>query len=165
MAFGSQRMTNLKPMDNEALKEFILKRIPEAEISQGSQYLQAIIPSDKAYPFLSELKSNPQTSFDYLFCLTGVDWPQHMEVVYHLKSTALNHMLVVKAKITTRENPSIDTVCDIWRTAELHEREVFDLFGIVFKNHPDLRRLLLTDDWVGYPMRKDYVDPVNMIAY
>lgn len=152
-------------MDNEALKEFILQQVPEAEISQGTQYLQAIIPSEKAYAFLSELKSNPLTSFDYLFCLSGADWPQHMEVVYHLKSTTLNHMLVVKAKINTRENPEIDTVCDIWRTAELHEREVFDLFGIVFRNHPDLRRLLLTDDWVGYPMRKDYVDTVNMIAY
>jgi NADH:ubiquinone oxidoreductase subunit C len=74
-------------------------------------------------------------------------------------------MVVIKAKINSRENPEIDTVCDLYRTAEFHEREIFDLYGIVFKNHPDLRRLLLTDDWVGYPMRKDYVDPVNMIAY
>ncbi|QOI96066.1 MAG: NADH-quinone oxidoreductase subunit C [Flammeovirgaceae bacterium] len=152
-------------MDNEALKEFILQRVPEAEISQGAQYLQAVVPSEKAHPLLSELKSNPKTSFDYLFCLTGVDWPQHMEVVYHLKSTLLNHMVVIKAKINTRENPQTDTVCDLWRTAEFHEREVYDLFGIAFNNHPDLRRLLLTDDWVGYPMRKDYVDKVNMIEY
>lgn len=152
-------------MENEALKEFILQRVPEAEISQGAQYLQAVVPSEKAHALLSELKSNPQTSFDYLFCLTGVDWPQHMEVVYHLKSTSLNHMVVIKSKINTRENPKTDTVCGIWRTAEFHEREVYDLFGIVFKNHPDLRRLLLTDDWVGYPLRKDYVDNVNMIEY
>jgi NADH-quinone oxidoreductase subunit C len=152
-------------MDNEALKEFIHQRVPEAEISEGIQYLQAVVPSEKAYALLEELKNNPQSSFDYLFCQTGVDWPQHMEVVYHLKSTAYNHMLVVKAKINTRENPEIETVCHLWRTAEFHEREIFDLYGIVFKNHPDLRRLLLTDDWIGYPMRKDYVDPVNMIAY
>jgi NADH/F420H2 dehydrogenase subunit C len=152
-------------MESEALKEFVLLRVPEAEISQGAQYVQAVVPSEKAHTLLSELKSNPQTSFDYLFCLTGVDWPQHMEVVYHLKSTSLNHMVVIKAKINTRENPETDTVCDIWRTAEFHEREVFDLFGITFRNHPDLRRLLLTDDWVGYPLRKDYVDNVNMIAY
>lgn len=152
-------------MDNEALKEFILQRVPEAEISQGTQYLQAVVPSAKARSLLSELKSSPETSFDYLFCLTGVDWPQHMEVVYHLKSTTFNHMVVIKAKINTRENPETETVCDIWRTAEFHEREVYDLFGIVFNNHPDLRRLLLTDDWVGYPMRKDYVDNVNMIEY
>jgi len=152
-------------MDNEALKEFILQRVPEAELAQGTQYLQAVVPAERVYALLSELKSNPQTSFDYLFCLTGVDWPQHMEVVYHLKSTNFNHMVVVKAKISSRENPQIETVCPLWRTAEFHEREIFDLYGIIFKNHPDLRRLLLTDDWVGYPMRKDYDDPVNMIAY
>jgi NADH-quinone oxidoreductase subunit C len=155
----------MRAMTNEALKEFILQRVPEAEISQGTQYLQVTIPSEKTHTLLSELKADPQTSFDYLFCLTGVDWPQHMEVVYHLKSTALDHMLVIKGKINTRENPEIDTVCNLWRTAEFHEREIFDLYGIIFKNHPDLRRLLLTDDWVGYPMRKDYTDPVNMIAY
>lgn len=149
----------------EGLKEFILQRVPEAELSQGPQYLQAVVPSGKARFLLSELKTNPQTSFDYLFCLTGVDWPQHMEVVYHLKSTTLNHMVVIKAKINTREKPEADTVCDLWRTAELHEREVFDLFGITFRNHPDLRRLLLTDDWDGHPLRKDYVDKVNMIEY
>ncbi|MBX2945732.1 MAG: NADH-quinone oxidoreductase subunit C [Cyclobacteriaceae bacterium] len=152
-------------MDNEALKDFILQREPEAELAQGTQYLQAVVPAEKAYTFLSELKSNPQTSFDYLFCQTGVDWPQHMEVVYHLKSTTLNHVLVVKAKISSRENPEVDTVCNLWRTAEFHEREIFDLYGIVFKSHPDLRRLLLTDEWVGHPLRKDYIDPVNMIAY
>lgn len=152
-------------MVNEALKEFILQREPEAEAVVGPQFLLVTIPSEKAFSLLSELKSNPQTSFDYLFCLTGVDWPRHMEVVYHLKSTTLNHILVFKAKINTRENPEMETVCPLWQTAEFHEREVFDLYGIVFKNHPDLRRLLLTDDWVGYPMRKDYKDPVNMIAY
>lgn len=152
-------------MDNDSLKDFILQRVPDVEIVQGTQYLQASVPAEKTRALLTELKSNPQTSFDYLFCQTGVDWPQHMEVVYHLKSTTLNHMVVIKAKINSRENPEIETVCDLWRTAEFHEREIFDLYGIVFKNHPDLRRLLLTDDWVGYPMRKDYVDPVNMIAY
>ncbi len=152
-------------MDNEALKEFILQRVPEAEVSLGPQYLQAVVPAGKAHVLLADLKSNPQTAFDFLFCLTGVDWPQHMEVVYHLKSTSYNHQLVIKGKISSRENPEIDTVSDIWRTAEFHEREAFDLFGITFRNHPDLRRLLLTDDWVGYPLRKDYVDKVNMIEY
>jgi len=158
-------MKKFKTMDNEALKEFILQQAPDAEVIQGPQFLQVTIPSDQAFRLLSELKNNSQTSFDYLFCLTGVDWPQHMEVVYHLKSTEHNHIVVVKAKINTRENPEVETVCPLWQTAEFHEREAFDLYGIVFKNHPDLRRLLLTDDWVGYPMRKDYSDPVNMIAY
>lgn len=152
-------------MDNEQLKEFVLGAAPEAEIIAGPQFLHITISSERIHGFLAELKSNPSTLFDYLFCQTGVDWPLHMEVVYHLKSTTHNHILVVKGKINTRENPTIESVCDLWKTAEFHEREIFDLYGIVFENHPDLRRILLTDDWVGYPMRKDYADPINMIAY
>ena len=152
-------------MTNEGLKEFVLKIVPDAACIEGSQFLEVTIPSDVWYTLASKLKGSTEASLDYLFCLTGVDYSDHMIVVYHLKSTLHHHQLVVKAKINTRENPTIDTVCDIWRTAELHEREVFDLFGVVFNNHPDLRRLLLTDDWVGYPMRKDYDDPVNMIEY
>jgi NADH:ubiquinone oxidoreductase subunit C len=70
--------------------------------------------------------------------------------------------MVVKAKVN-RENPQIESLANLYKTAEMLEREVFDLFGIQFINHPDLRRLLLTEDWVGYPLRKDYEDPINMI--
>ncbi len=152
-------------MNNEEIKKFILDRVAEADCVEGAQFLQVTIPSEKILPLASELKSNETTSFDFLFCLTAVDWPDHMEVVYHLKSTRHDHQFVLKAKINTRENPEIETVCHLWRTAELHEREAYDLFGIKFSNHPDLRRLLLTDDWEGWPMRKDYEDPINMIEY
>jgi NADH:ubiquinone oxidoreductase subunit C len=84
-------------------------------------------------------------------------------VVYHLRSTKLGHELVLKVKTEDRENPSFDTVCDIWRTAEFHEREIFDLLGIRFNNHPDLRRMFLDENWVGYPLRKDYSDEVNIV--
>ena len=110
-----------------------------------------------------KLRTSEDTQFDFLFCLTTVDWLEYMTVVYHLRSTTLNHQIVLKVKIENREKPEIDTVSDIWRTAEFHEREVFDLFGIVFRNHPDLRRIFLDDDWVGYPLRKDYVDEVNIV--
>jgi len=152
-------------MHNEGIQKFILDRVPEAECVEGTQFLQVTIPSEKILPLASELKSNEATSFDFLFCLTGVDWPAHMEVVYHLKSTQHQHQLVLKAKINSRENPEVATVCHIWRTAELHEREAYELFGIKFLNQPGLRRLLLPDDWEGWPMRKDYDDPINMIAY
>lgn len=152
-------------MNNEEIKQFISNHVAEAECLDGTHFLQATIPAEKILSLATELKANPNTSFDYLFCLTAVDWPDHMEVVYHLKSTTHNHQFVLKAKINTRENPEVETVCHIWRTAELHEREAYDLFGIKFLNHPDLRRLLLTDDWEGWPMRKDYDDPINMIAY
>ncbi|MEQ8359451.1 MAG: NADH-quinone oxidoreductase subunit C [Cytophagales bacterium] len=152
-------------MSNEELKKFILDRVAEADCLDGPQFVQITIPAEKILPLAKELRSNKSTSFDYLFCLTAVDRPDHMEVVYHLKSTLHDHQFVLKGKINTRENPEIETVCNIWRTAELHEREAYDLFGIKFLNHPDLRRLLLTDDWEGWPMRKDYEDPVNMIEY
>ncbi|MFM7901069.1 MAG: NADH-quinone oxidoreductase subunit C, partial [Bacteroidota bacterium] len=80
----------------------------------------------------------------------------------HLTSTIHRHTVVFKVKLD-RTQPEADTVCDIWRTAEFHEREVFELFGVDFKGHPDLRKLILPDDWQGFPLRKDYEDPINMI--
>ena len=74
-----------------------------------------------------------------------------------------NWACVLKVKTADRENPTLDTVCDIWKTAEFHEREVFDFFGIKFNNHPNLKRLFLTEDWDGFPLRKDYVDEINMV--
>lgn len=152
-------------MDNGTLKEFIEKQIPEVEFEDNEQYLIAIVPAAVIHKFSLELKNNQETLFDYLFCLTGVDHPDHMQVVYHLNSSQLKHSVVIKAKIDNREKPEIDSVCDIWRTAEFHEREVYDLFGITFGNHPDLRRIFLEDDWVGYPLRKDYEDPYNIVEY
>lgn len=152
-------------MNNEGLKEFISQRVPDAGYIEGTQFLQVAIPSEKILPLAAELRSNEAALFDFLFCLTGVDYPDHMEVAYHLKSTTHRHEFVLKAKVNSRDNPEIETVCHIWRTAELHEREVYDLFGIKFLHHPDLRRLLLTDDWEGYPLRKDYEDPINIVEY
>ena len=83
-------------------------------------------------------------------------------MVYHLSSTQSRHSIVIKANLD-REQPAIETVCGIWRTAEFFEREVFELFGVNFLQHPDLRKLILTDDFEGYPLRKDFEDPINII--
>jgi len=130
---------------------------------EGSQFLNILVQPNHLHDLMSQLKNNEQTKFDYLFCLTGVDWEPELGVVYHLESTAHRHQVVVKVKTADRENPNLDSVCDIWRTAEFHEREVFDFFGIKFNNHPNLKRLFLTENWEGFPLRKDYVDEVNMI--
>ena len=130
---------------------------------EGSQFLNILVQPNHLHDLMSQLKNNEQTKFDYLFCLTGVDWEPELGVVYHLESTAHRHQVVVKVKTVDRENPNLDSVCDIWRTAEFHEREVFDFFGIKFNNHPNLKRLFLTENWEGFPLRKDYVDEVNMI--
>ncbi len=152
-------------MDNEAIKQLIEQWEPEAElIEEGSQFLNVITTPSKIKELARKLRFEGQTLFDYMFSLTCVDYPDHMMMVYHLRSTSHGHEMVLKAKIEDRENARVDTLCDIWRTAEWHEREVFDLFGVEFTDHPDLRRLLMSDDWEGYPLRKDYVDPTNMIA-
>ena len=152
-------------MTNEELKNTISSWMPEAEFNEEeSQYLNAFVPKDQLIPLITKLKEDPSTHFDYMFCLTCVDWPEHFQMVYHLKSSDLSHMMVLKVNLTDKENPEVETVCRLFATAELHEREVYDLFGVIFLNHPDLRRILLTDDWVGYPLRKDYVDEINIVS-
>lgn len=103
------------------------------------------------------LRHDPTTLFDSLMCLSGVDYgpDKSLGVVYHLHSTTHLHKITLKVEVA-RDDGVVSTVCDIWRTAEWHEREAYDLFGMHFANHPDHRRILLPDDWEGYPLRKDY---------
>ena len=151
-------------MTNEALQKLINDWIPELEFSEEeSQFLNITVTPENLHQLMSDLKSNKETRFDYLFCLSGVDWQPELGVVYHLESTTHRHIIVVKVKTTDRENPTLDTVCDIWKTAEFHEREVYDFFGIKFNNHPNLKRLFLTEEWEGFPLRKDYEDEINMV--
>ena len=130
---------------------------------EASEFLNVEVPVEELYKICSQLKSNPDLKFDYLFCLTGMDWGVDLGVIYHLESTTFRHNIVVKVRTSDRENPTMDSVSDIWYTAELHEMEVYDFFGIKFNNHPNLKRLFLPPDWQGYPLRKDYVDEENMI--
>ena len=130
---------------------------------EGSEFLNVIVQPEQLHELMTQLKTNEQTQFDYLFCLTGMDWGEELGVVYHLESTVHRHIVEVKVKTVDRENPTFDSVWDIWRTAEFHEREVYDFFGIKFNNHPNLKRLFLTENWEGFPLRKDYVDEINMI--
>jgi NADH-quinone oxidoreductase subunit C len=149
-------------MTSEELKQFIVQQIPEA-VFEETQFLNAVIDSPKANALLKTLRENPDTQFDYLFCESGVDWKEFFYVVYHLTSKKHKHTLVLKAKISDRIDPKIESVADIWKTAEMHELEIFDLFGIKFTNHPNLRRLFLDDTW-GFPLRKDYTDETNMVS-
>ena len=129
---------------------------------EGTEWLTNNIVPEEFKNFALLLRYNNELHFDYLFCLTGVDWKTHLSVVYHFSSTVFRHEVVIKVKIE-KANPIVDTVCDIWRTAEFHEREAYDLLGVEFVGHPDLRRLFLTPDHEGFPLRKDYEDPINMI--
>ena len=149
-------------MLNEDLKLKLTGIQPLVGFEDGGEWLNIIVPPEELKAFVLQLRSDPDLIMDYLFCLTCVDWKTHFTMVYHFSSTRYRHNIVVKAKID-RTNPEIETVSDIWRTAEMLEREVYDLFGVKFLHHPDLRRLIMPDDWEGWPLRKDFEDPVNMI--
>ena len=151
-------------MEREKLITTITGWSDQIEFENEGQFLNVTVPREKLHEVCTKLFTEVEMAFDYMFCLTAVDWPECFEVVYHLESSQHKHQLVLRTKTENREQTTIDTVCDIWPTAEFHEREAFDLFGIIFNNHPDLRRILLDDDWVGYPMRKDYQDDVNLIV-
>ncbi|HEY6062732.1 MAG TPA: NADH-quinone oxidoreductase subunit C [Chitinophagaceae bacterium] len=150
-------------MLNEELKTKITEWVPAAAYEEAGEWLNINIEPKDWLPFAQQLCHNEFLFFDYLFCLTCIDWKTHLTMVYHLSSTRYRHNIVVKSKLD-RNNPEIETVSSIWRTAEFHEREVYEMFGVKFLNHPDLRLLILPDGWEGKnPMRKDFEDPVNMI--
>ncbi len=124
-----------------------------------------LINPDRIAEVCLELRDNPKTYFDFLACLTGVDYGKdnnRFGVVYHL--TSIPYKTQITLKISKENNrdldelPTFESISSVYKTAEWHEREAYDLVGIFFENHPDLRRILLPDDWEGYPLRKDYAN-------
>lgn len=117
------------------------------------------VKKEKIKDILSYLKNNPSLPFDYLVDLTAVDYlgfrEPRFDVVYHIMSIKHRHRLRIKVQVS-EQDCFISSVTDLWRTAEWFERECFDMFGIEFKGHPDLRRILMPEDWNGFPLRKDY---------
>lgn len=110
-------------------------------------------------PIAQYLRDDPDLAFDALRCLSGVDYPpDHLVGVYDLISFQHRHTFAIKVRVD-RESPNTPSISDVWPAAEWHEREAYDLFGIIYDDHPDFRRILLPDDWAGYPLRKDYNFP------
>ena len=150
-------------MINDELKLLLSSLHSGLSFEEGGEWVNAVVPASDWKALATQLRQHPDCSFDYLFCLACVDWKTHLTMVYHLTSTTYRHNLVIKSKLD-RNKPEIATAADIWKTAEFHEREVFELFGVEFIGHPDLRLLILPDGWEGrFPMGKDYEDPINMI--
>jgi NADH-quinone oxidoreductase subunit C len=150
-------------MDIEKLKERVLTLLPEAQLEDNKQFLTFVIPAGKLHSTVDSLKNSDDAALDYLFCLTGVDLGKELMVVYHLRSTKYGHELVLKVKTDDRENPSVDTVSDLYKAADFYEREVYDLLGVRFTNHSDMRRIFLDENWKGYPLRRDYIDEINIV--
>ena len=142
----------------------LLELQPEAVISSHAEHgdLSVEVRPDALLPVMRCLQQSAGLDFEMLMDLTCVDHlggPQpepRFEMVYHLYSVSRNHRLRVKTRLAPAEPPRIDSCCALWASAEWMEREVYDLYGVRFRDHPDLRRILLYDEFEGHPLRKDY---------
>jgi NADH-quinone oxidoreductase subunit C len=148
-------------MDFDAIVTKLKAKSPAVDapkVENGDRFV--IIPTEQAFEILKYLKDEPELYFDSLMSLCGADSGRELWVVYPLHSFKFNHKLMVKV-VLGREKPEVESVVSLWMVANFFEREAYDLYGIVFKNHPDLRRIINPPDWVGWPGRKDYEYPAD----
>lgn len=154
-------------MNFSEIKDLLLEKFGEEIIIGENSKLQQpqLLIASHALPHICLfLYENEQTYFDFLSCITGLDNGNNsLEIIYHLYSIPYHHSIVLKVALEKNKEdsplPKIGTVSHIWAAANWHEREIFDLIGIEFQGHPDLRRILLPNDWQGHPLRKDYQTP------
>ena len=143
-----------------AIFESLSREFGEAVIALNEEGKDPFIQvaADRIADICSFLKTRPEFNFDSLISLSGVDREDRFQVVYHLHSLSGGHRIVLKTDLD-HESPELPTISGVWRAANWHEREAYDLFGIIFSGHPELERIFLPEDWVGHPLRKDYVEP------
>ena len=147
-------------MEPEKIIETLRQRFEGQVVESGTAHGQtwAVVKRDSLAGMCRFLKEDPDIKMDYLIDITAVDWlpkTPRFEVVYNMHS--MRHGSRLRLKVPVEEgDASVPTVSGVWRTANWHERETYDMFGIVFAGHPDMRRILMPDDWEGYPLRKDY---------
>ena len=149
-------------MELLAIKSFIEQKL-HVSLEANEKLAQLTVPAKELVSICDLLWRDPQTYFDSLSCLTAIDLGPvagQMEVIYTLYSIPFHqtlHLKVVLPRLLPdNQLPIIDSLSGIWKTADWHEREIFDLVGVRFAGHPDLRRILLPEDWQGHPLRKDY---------
>jgi len=133
----------------------IEEKFPDSvvESSEGS----LVVKADSLLPVLTFLKDNDTLKFDYLNYITAVDYFSYFEVVYQLTSLEHNHTVIIKTRCYRRENPAVPSVIGLWQAADFQEREIYDLMGIKFEGHPNLKRIFLWEGFPGHPLRKDYL--------
>ncbi|MCI9608214.1 MAG: NADH-quinone oxidoreductase subunit D [Muribaculaceae bacterium] len=136
-------------------QEIIAGLFPNASFEE-SDILTVVIDDAQWHDLAKTLRDNPELSFDFLVTIVGMDWVEKLGCIYYLTSTKFNKRIAVKVATTDRINPALTSIADLWHIAGIYEREVYDFFGIVFIGNPDMRRLFLSIDWKGFPLRKDY---------
>ena len=145
-------------MSHDEVLAALLERFPDAGIErlEAMDFTVAVAPAS-LQDVAAHLRSN--FGFDFLSAVSGADWPDRFEVVYHLYSTRQwGPPLVLKVRLGDRDNPRVASLVGVWESANLQEREAYDMFGIVFEGHPQLERLFMWEGFPGYPLRKDFVN-------
>lgn len=141
-----------------SLSDRILAEFPQLQVDEGVRGAAGfVVPQDDLLAVARRLREMPGVECDYLSHVTGVDYKDHLESVYYLIGTRTGARVVLKVKLP-RENPEVESVTSVWPAADWHERESYDLLGIRYRNHPNLKRILLWEGYEGYPLRKDFVD-------
>ena len=142
-------------LSGSKVAEQITENFPEAVTEASEQAV--VVKSESLFGVAEYLKNSPGLDFDYLNSITAVDYYDYFEVVYHLTSLEHNHGLVLKTRCYDRDKPAVPSVVSLWRGADFQEREIYDLMGIGFEGHPNLKRIVLWEGFEGHPLRKDYL--------
>jgi len=143
-----------KPLIGQEIARQISAGVPKSVVDSGQSWV--LIRPESVLEVARLLKTAPGLEFDYLTCLTGTDYLDYLEVVYILTSMKHNHSVVLKARCS-REKPEVPSVVELWRGADYQEREVYDLLGVRFVGHPNMKRLFLWEGFKGHPLRRDYL--------
>lgn len=154
-ASGGDSTQSAPPPPKNPIEDVVLDKFPEAQTRYNFSDLEITVPPRQVRDlclFLANLEKNP---YDFLRNHTAIDWKDRIELVYHLCATSNMNNIIVKTSVP-HYMPDADSVTMIWSGADWQEREVFDLFGVKYRGHPDLRRILLPDEWEGHPLLKDY---------
>ena len=124
-----------------------------AEVAESA----VVVVGDRLLEIARFLKESPELAFDFLSSISAVDYLDYLEVIYHLTSISHNHALVLKTRCYTRDDPAVPSVISLWQGADFQEREVYDLMGVAFPGHPDLKRIMLWEGFEGHPLRKNFI--------
>jgi NADH-quinone oxidoreductase subunit C len=131
------------------------------EVHEDERHGHARVASEALVEVCRFLRDDERTRFEVCHDVTAVDWPDHFDVVVHLTSLSRRHSFCLKTRTPSREDATCPSLTSVWKAADWHERETWDLLGVRFTGHPDLRRILLAEDWQGHPLRKDEGNPLE----
>jgi len=148
-------------MENNLTLEALKTAFPSAEVNQGTEF-PTITANPAHYQYIAQTLRD-QFGFNLLLNMTGVDEAPQLTIICHLRNIETKQLLVLRTSTEDREHPLIETLSQLWPAAIYFEREIYDLIGITFNNHPDMRRIFLDDDYPGFPLRKDFKDAINTL--